>query len=282
MPPPTVMSPGFAPAPGGSSGAEANATGYAAISEPYVDPLSIEGDSTAYFEPLPDGSVSVEIVSGPKVGREMTFIPSSGDGDGTENAASDYMRVINENGEALVAVIESEYETFLGRKANVLYAYRSKEGMTANMPLTGKASYYGTAIGYGPDRYRPILKQSGDFSADVDFGSATMNGNITAGRNKLVFNGAIAGNTFNSIPGQIAYSPAGEAREVMDTLGGSSYPIEKPVSPDPSYANQENSKIEGAFYGDAASSIAGTYVIDGNGRNNMIGAFAGDLLSPQP
>ena len=280
MPPPTAMPPGFAP----GSGVEANATGYAAISARVGYPAWRTQNSTAYFEPLSGGSVSVELVSGPNAGREMTFVPSSGDGAGTGDPASDYMRVISENGEPLVAVIETETESgnIYDSSADVLYAYRSTEGMTENMPLTGKASYYGTAIGYGPNRFSMLEKQSGSFSADVDFGSATLNGKFSSSQNSVEFEGAIAGNTFNSVAGTIAYSPVGETQDFTYTLGKERYTIERQVSPDPSYANQENSNIEGAFYGDAASSIAGTYVIDGNDRNDMIGAFAGDLLNPQP
>ena len=262
------------PGRGGNTGGPSNAIGYAAVT---AFPQEWQSDSsTALFQPNQDGSVSVKIVSGPLAGQETIFTPSSG--DGSSDSASDYMRVMSEDGERLVAVIASER----GSDDSYYYAYRTTEGLTDNMPLSGKATYQGPTFGYGKDQYGRLTTQEGSFYADVDFGAASLDGNISAGGNRVTFDGAIAGNTFSSVDGSIAYSPAGLTEEMTLPFGPSPTTIQVPVSPDPNYANQTNSKVEGAFYGDSAASMGGTYVINGSVQGNMIGAFTAGRGDIQP
>ncbi|AQZ50093.1 transferrin-binding protein-like solute binding protein [Martelella mediterranea] len=237
--PPPSVDPGYYQdgEPRKDTGEPSNATGFAAVSAYPKDWES--GSSRALIQTKDDGYVSIKIAAGPLAGQEFILPPLSP--DGTSDAASEYMRVLSEDGQPLVAVIDAERGNY---PDSFLYAYRFTEGLTENMPVSGKAKYQGTAFGYSAVSFGTVSSQEGTFSAEVDFASSSLQGNISTGGRNAQFDGAITGSTFSSDS-----LPAG-------------------------------SKVEGAFYGDNASSMGGTYLF--NGDNEMIGGFTASRGPIQP
>ncbi|AMM86325.1 hypothetical protein AZF01_19945 [Martelella sp. AD-3] len=152
-----------------------------------------------------------------------------------------------------------------------LYAFRSSEGLTENMPTTGRAIYHGEHSGFAFQSDGSSGAISDTFGATVNFGEGTLYGSIypDGPNQRISFDGTINGAEFTSDPGTIAlfeseYTPSGVNRIYDD---------------DTSVINQNTSAVEGAFYGDAAKAMGGTYVIDGQGAKegaHLIGGFKAD------
>ncbi len=224
-------------------------------------------DSKALFTRNDDGSLTVQILEGAYAGEERTFTPRSGDG-GSGGQAEAYMTTYSLDGDPIVAVIDA-YD--VSDDDIALYAFRSSEGLTENMPTTGRAIYHGEHSGFAFQSDGSSGAISDTFGATVNFGEGTLYGSIypDGPNQRISFDGTINGAEFTSDPGTIAlfeseYTPSGINRIYDD---------------DTSVINQNTSAVEGAFYGDAAKAMGGTYVIDGQGAKegaHLIGGFKAD------
>lgn len=128
------------------------------------------------------------------------------------------------------------------------------------MPVTGTASYTGTATGLAVDA-NGTYRISGDASLSVNFGSGAVGGNlsnmtVTAGGvpaawNSVGFDGTLAGSSFSGSTTTHATStgPAGIAAGATGS-------------------------IEGQFYGPSAEEAAGVWTLS-DGNVTAIGAFGG-------
>ncbi len=253
-----------------------NAVGYAAIVGNGGSSWTSE-NSEAFFKQNSDGSVTVKLTEGPYAGEERTFTPSNGNSGSGDQAAA-YMTTYSLDGNPIVAVIDAHD---VPDNDAAYYAFRSTEGLTENMPTAGFATYRGEHSGFAVQPDGPSGAISDVFAATVDFGEGTLYGSIyPAGPDRRIsFDGTINGAEFNSDPGTIAlfeteYSPAGLNRLHHN---------------DTSVINQNTSAIEGAFYGDAAKTMGGTFVINGQGAKegtHLIGGFKADQdtlsYSPPP
>nr|WP_272213339.1 transferrin-binding protein-like solute binding protein [Marinicella sp. W31]MDC2879290.1 transferrin-binding protein-like solute binding protein [Marinicella sp. W31] len=217
-------------------------------------------DSKALFTRNDDGTLTVQILEGAYAGDERTFTPRSGNG-GSNGQATAYMTTYSLDDDPIVAVIDAH--DVPGNDA-AYYAFRSTEGLTENMPTEGYASYNGSQSGFAVQAAGSSGAIDGPFSAQVDFAHGTLFGRIgvTPG-NSVDFRGTIDGAEFKSDPGKIA----------LTKIYGSQYAYHTSV------IDQNTSQVDGAFYGDAAKAMGGTYVINGQGGKegtHLIGGFKAD------
>ena len=251
----------------GGGGVMPNALGYSAAVTFDEDTNEWRSeDSDALFTRNDDGTITVQILEGAYAGEERTFTPRSGDG-GSGGQAEAYMTTYSLDGDPIVAVIDAHD---VPDNDVAYYAFRSTEGVTENMPTTGYASYRGSQSGFAVQPNGPSGAIDGPFSAHVNFADATLYGgiNVSTG-NTINFNGTIDGAQFKSDQGKIGLT------EIYESPYGTIY---NRIN-DTSVIDQNTSQVEGAFYGDAAKAMGGTYVINGQGAKegtHLIGGFKAD------
>ncbi|MBB4121175.1 transferrin-binding protein-like solute binding protein [Martelella radicis] len=270
--------------PTGPSGPAHNAIGYSAVVDESGETIGWQsGDASAMVTPNDDGTVTVRITEGAYAGEERTFTPSS-DSGGAGGQATAYMTTYDFDGDPISAFIAARTDA---DDKFAFYAFRSTEGLTRNMPTSGKAQYQGEHTGLATNSDGTSAAINDLFVASVDFSDATLTGDIypayPSGPNRehvykvVSFDGTINGAEFQSDRGTIAFS------EFVTTPGS---PTKNIYGRDTSVIDQNTSAVEGAFYGDAAAAMGGTFVIDGQGAlegNHLIGAFKaerGEISQP--
>ncbi len=244
---------------GGGGPIAPNALGYYADFDTWNEAVTGSGSASANIQMNGDGTVGVEITGGPDAGETALFYP---DGDGyTANlgdGAEAYMRlgyfgVDGIKDGPVVAFIDADTwdDNVVG------LAFRSTDGMTApgDMPLNGRATYSGQHLGAAaiPGEYLDYI--DGSFNANVDFGSGQLAGAMDTQVGDVTFQATIAGSEFNSNANSIA------------------------VGNDYLNVDQANSRVNGAFYGNRAAGIAGTYQVNGARADDgagMVGTFVGE------
>ncbi|TNB49760.1 transferrin-binding protein-like solute binding protein [Martelella lutilitoris] len=252
-----------------------NATGQSMTIDPGSFPVPSgnnmsSGTTEAQFTLNDDDTITAKFKRwGNTIEKTLTYYPEAGT---ASDGAEVFMTIRTEDGKPLLAVIDAVYDPEL----EGYYAYRSTEGLTENMPQNGTASYTGSIDGFATTDISSMYLDRGGFYADVDFGDSSLKGRISGWKNSVSFDGAINGSEFKSIPGTIALA-AGVNSETVD-IGPPGYTttVTRPVAASTSFADQSASSVEGAFYGDAAKAMAGTYAIEGAGpaaSARLLGGF---------
>nr|WP_272213741.1 transferrin-binding protein-like solute binding protein [Marinicella sp. W31]MDC2879691.1 transferrin-binding protein-like solute binding protein [Marinicella sp. W31] len=244
---------------GGGGPLAPNALGYYGDVDTRNAVVTGSGSAAANIQMNGDGTVGVEITDGPDAGETALFYPdgagySANLGDGAEAYMRlGYFAVDGIKDGPVVALIDAD--TWDGNE--VAMAFRSTDGMTAlaDMPLSGSARYSGQNLGAAalPGEYLDYV--NGAFNANVNFGSGQLAGAMGTQVGDLTFDATISGSEFTSNANSIA------------------------VGNDYLNVDQANSSVNGAFYGDRAAGIAGTYKVNGARANRgagMIGTFVGE------
>ena len=264
--------------PAGPGAPAHNAIGYSAVVDESGETIGWQSsDASAMVTPNDDGTVTVRITEGAYAGEERTFTPSS-DSGGAGSQATAYMTTYDFDGDPISAFIAARADA---DDKFAFYAFRSTEGLTRNMPTSGDAHYRGEHTGLAINADDTSAAINDLFLADVDFSDATLSGTIyPAGPGaeqiyrSVSFDGTINGAEFQSDRGTIAFT---------ETDWGAPNGPNRIHVRDTSVINQNTSAVEGAFYGDAAAAMGGSFVIDGQGAlegNHLIGAFKADRDGP--